>query len=172
MSYAGGINSLQQTISPISPSEAKPRSAWRRQSSSVAFGSIADATRSAAAAASGRLKPIETSAFLSSSRRAARENRDPSGGASDCSCGRSKTTRSGAVPLTRSVPSWCRLWHPPHYADYPVMPRRGGPLIEDALGLRGIIRARSGRPAGCRRVDSDLGPYVAARSWRAPALSS
>ena len=24
MSYAGGINSLQQTISPISPSEAKP----------------------------------------------------------------------------------------------------------------------------------------------------
>ena len=44
----------------------------------------------------------------------------------------------------------CRARHNEHYADYVVMPRRGGALDEDAVALRGIIRARSGRREGGR----------------------
>jgi len=66
----------------------------------------------------------------------------------------------------------CRARHNSHYADYPVMPRSGGALDEDAVGLRGIIRARSERRAGCRPAGIELARCAAARSWRAPAPSS
>jgi len=36
----------------------------------------------------------------------------------------------------------CRARHKSHYAAYRIMPRSGGALDEDAVVLRGIIRAR------------------------------
>ena len=66
----------------------------------------------------------------------------------------------------------CRARHNEHYADYRIMPRGGGPLDEDAVSLRGIIRARSRRREGCRRGDSDQGWRGAARCVRVPAPSS
>jgi hypothetical protein len=68
--------------------------------------------------------------------------------------------------------SLCRARHKKHYADYPVMPRSGGALDDDAVVLRGIIRARSGRPSRCRRADSGLGRRAVARCERARAPSS
>ncbi len=65
----------------------------------------------------------------------------------------------------------CRARHNGHYADYRIMPRRGGALDEDAGVLRGIIRGRSRTREACRRAGIGADLHAAARSWQAPAPS-
>ena len=68
--------------------------------------------------------------------------------------------------------SLCRARHNEHYADYPVMPRSGGALDEDALRLRGIIRGRSRRRGDYRPAGTDRARRATERSLRARAPSS
>ena len=68
--------------------------------------------------------------------------------------------------------SLCRARHKLHYAAYVIMPRSGGARDEEGLGLRGIIRDRSGRRGGCRREGSGRGPRATVLCERGLAPSS